>query len=101
MARHRRVDKKEVTLHLKTSVVKLYFETVVGEGRWDKEARQQLDSKYYLDEPQHDLLKPPDLSQTRLHFIEGWDMSGMFNTLYQLHYGARMVCKVLLQLYES
>ena len=39
MARHRRVDKKEVTLHLKTSVVKLYFGTVVGEGRWDKEAR--------------------------------------------------------------
>ena len=101
LARRQRVDKREVTLKLQSSILNLYFNTVIGEGRWDKDARKDLANKYYLSEGQFERLSPPDLSQTRLHFIEGFDMSGLSNTLHQLHRGSRTTTKVLLKLYQS
>ena len=88
LAKHRRIDEKEVTLHLRSSILNLYFNTLIGEGRWDKEARQHLNKKYFLSDTQYD----------RIH---GWDMSGLSTTLQQIHGGARNVAKILLKLYES
>ena len=50
MNRHNRMDQKDVTLHLKSSILNLYFETIVGEGRWDKEDKKNLGTKYYLSD---------------------------------------------------
>ena len=94
MARHKHIDKKDVTLHIRSSILNLYFETLVGEGRWDKDAKKDLVNKYYLTDKQFDILSPPALSQTRLHFIEGWDLSGLSDTLHQIHGNARGVAKV-------
>ena len=99
--KHKRVDDKEVTLKLKSGMINLYFDTLVGEGIWSKEARQDLSDKYHLSDKQFDRLSPPDLTQTRLHFLEGWDLTGLSNTLHLLHGSTRNVAKVLLKLYES
>ena len=78
LARRQRVDKREVTLKLQSSILNLYFNTVIGEGRWDKDARKDLANKYYLSEGQFERLSPPDL-----------------------HRGSRTTTKVLLKLYQS
>ena len=91
--KHKRIDQREVTLKIKPSIVKLWFDVLLGEGRWDREARKELASKYFLSEDQYNRLSPPDLSQTRL--------SGLSNTFQQMHSGVRNVAKVMLKLYET
>ena len=46
-------------------------------------------------------MAPPDLSQTKLHFVQGHDYSGLSNTLQMLHGGIRNIAKVMLHLYET
>ena len=101
LAKHHRIDKRDFTLKLKSDIINLYFKTIIGEGRWNKEFRKTLASRYFLSDAQYDRLSPPDLSQTKLHLIEGLDMTGLSNTFYQLHENTRNIAKLFLKLYET
>ena len=61
-----RVDDKDVTLTLNKQTVKLYFTTVLGRGKFDRDGRDKMRDKYYLDPHVFDKFSPPDL------WISGW-----------------------------
>ena len=58
-----------------------YFDSIVGEGTFNKDAREELEDKYWLDQKQYKRMAPPDLSQTKLHMVDNLDFSGLSNTL--------------------
>ena len=71
-----------------------YFDSIVGEGTFNKDAREELEDKYWLDQKQYKRMAPPDLSQTKLHMVDNLDFSGISNTLISVHRGARRAAKL-------
>ena len=59
LLRHRRVDQREVTLKIKSDILNLWFDVLVGEGKFDQEARKEILARYWLSETQHDRMTPP------------------------------------------
>lgn len=96
-----RVDNKEVTLTLAKQSVKLYFETVLGRGKFDKEGREKMRDKYYLTVKQFEKFAPPDLMGTKLHVLDGLDFSGLSSRLQTTHSKLREVVKVLLKNFQT
>ena len=96
-----RVDNKEVTLSLAKQSVKLYFETVLGRGNFDKEGREKMRDKYYLTVKQFENFAPPDLMGTKLHVLDGLDFSGLSSRLQTTHSKLREVVKVLLKNFQT
>ena len=96
-----RVDDKPVTLSLDKQTVKLYFATVLGRGKFDREGREKMRDKYYLDSKQYEKFAPPDLLGTKLHLLEGLDFSGLSSRLQVTHSKLRDVVKVQLKHFQS
>ena len=96
-----RVDDKAITLSLDKQTVKLYFSTVLGRGKFDRDGRDKMRDKYYLDSKQYDKFSPPDLLGTKLHLLEGLDFSGLSSRLHVLHSKLRDVVKVQLKHFQS
>ena len=66
----KRVDNREVTCILNKESLKLYFKTIVGDGKLDREGRKELSMKYFMGSKQYHKLSPPSLEETRLHCID-------------------------------
>ena len=96
-----RIDQKEVTLSLSKRTEKLYFSTVLGRGKFDREGREKIRDKYYLGPKQFSKFNPPDLMDTKLHIVESMDFSGLSNKLQILHGKFRDVVKVELKHFEA
>ena len=96
-----RVDDKAITLSLDKQTVKLYFSTVLGRGKFDRDGRDKMRDKYYLDSKQYDKFSPPDLLGTKLHLLEGLDFSGLSSRLHVTHSKLRDVVKVQLKHFQS
>ena len=95
-----RIDEKDVTLSLSKRSEKLYFSTVLGRGKFDREGREKIRDKYYLGPKQYTKFSPPDLLDTKLHIIESMDFSGLSQRLQMLHARLRDVAKVELKHFE-
>ena len=95
-----RVDDKDVTLALDKQTIKLYFSTVLGRGKFDRDGRDKMRDKYYLDPKQYDKFSPPDLLGTKLHLLDGLDFSGLSSRLQVTHSKLRDVVKVLLKNFQ-
>ena len=96
-----RIDEKDVTLSLSKRSEKLYFSTVLGRGKFDREGREKIRDKYYLAPRQYTKFSPPDLMDTKLHIIESMDFSGLSQRLQMLHARLRDVAKVELKHFEA
>ena len=90
-----------MTLSLAKQSVKLYFETVLGRGKFDKEGREKMRDKYYLTVKQFEKFAPPDLMGTKLHVLDGLDFSGLSSRLQTTHSKLREVVKVLLKNFQT
>ena len=95
-----RVDDKDVTLTLNKQTVKLYFTTVLGRGKFDRDGRDKMRDKYFLDPHVFDKFSPPDLLGTKLHLLDGLDFSGLSTRLQVTHSKLRDVVKVLLKHFQ-
>ena len=100
-AKVERIDQKEVTLALSKRTEKLYFSTVLGRGKFDREGREKIRDKYYLGPKQYAKFNPPDLLDTKLHIVETMDFSGLSQKLQGLHGRLRDVAKVELKHFEA
>ena len=96
-----RIDEKDITLSLSKRSEKLYFSTVLGRGKFDREGREKIRDKYYLSPKQFAKFNPPDLMDTRLHIVESMVFSGLSLKLQKLHGRLRDVSKVALRQFES
>ena len=96
-----RVDDKAITLSLDKQTVKLYFSTVLGRGKFDRDGRDKMRDKYYLDSKQYEKFSPPDLLGTKLHLLEGLDFYGLSSRLQVTHSKLRDVVKVQLKHFQS
>ena len=96
-----RVDDKPVTLSLDKQTVKLYFSTVLGRGKFDRDGRDKMRDKYYLGSKQYDKFSPPDLLGTKLHLLEGLDFSGLSSRLFVTHSKLRDVVKLQLKHFQA
>ena len=96
-----RIDKKDVTLKLSKRTEKLYFSTVLGRGKFDREGREKIRDKYFLGPRQYSKFNPPDLLNTKLHIVESMDFSGLSQKLQGLHGKLRDVAKVELKHFEA
>ena len=94
LAKHKRADAKEVKCKLANAMINHYFDSIVGEGTFNKDAREELEDKHWLDQKQYKRMAPPDLSQTKLHMVDNLDFSGLSNTLILVHRGARRAAKL-------
>ena len=52
----------------------------MGDGKIDRDGREELRDNYYLSDKQFRKLAPPDLTGTKLHMIEG-----LSNRLFKIH----------------
>ena len=95
----KRVDEKPVTLRLNKAMIDMFNLKLVGEGRWNKEAQEDMRDKYYLSQEQLESLEPASLKRTRLH-MQGLDFGGLGKTMWNLHKSARDVAKVALREHE-
>ena len=100
-AKVERIDQKEITLSLSKRTEKLYFSTVLGRGKFDREGREKIRDKYYLGPKQYAKFNPPDLLDTKLHIVESMDFSGLSQKLQGLHGRLRDVAKVELKHFEA
>ena len=57
----------------------------MGDGKIDRDGREELRDNYYLSDKQFRKLAPPDLTGTKLHMIEGFDFSSLSNRLLNIH----------------
>ena len=96
-----RVDDKAITLSLDKQTVKLYFSTVLGRGKFDRDGRDKMRDKYCLDSKQYEKFSPPDLLGTKLHLLEGLDFYGLSSRLQVTHSKLRDVVKVQLKHFQS
>ena len=96
-----RVVDKAITLSLDKQTVKLYFSTVLGRGKFDRDGRDKMRDKYCLDSKQYEKFSPPDLLGTKLHLLEGLDFYGLSSRLQVTHSKLRDVVKVQLKHFQS
>ena len=54
LVKRKRADHREITLRLKPSILDLYFGTLLGEGKWTKEARRAFFARYFLTDDQQE-----------------------------------------------
>ena len=83
--RNKRVDAREVTCVLNNFSFKLYFRTMVGDGRLDREGRKDMGKKYFLGRKQFQKLTPPSLQETRLHCIDNKEYGILSEKLLHCH----------------
>ena len=79
------MDARPVTCVLNPTSLKLYFRTVVGEGRLDREGRKELGKKYFLDPKQYRRISPPSLEETKLHTIDSREYGLLSEKLLHSH----------------
>ena len=96
-----RIDQKSITLSLSKRSERLYFSTVLGRGKFDRDGREKIRDKYYLAPKQFAKFNPPDLLDTKLHIVESMDFSGLSHKLQGLHGRLRDVVKVELKHFEA
>ena len=98
--RNKRIDAKDVTCVLSKPSLKLYFDTVVGEGRLDREGRRELGNKYYLHPKTYRKIAPPTLEGTKLHTLDGKEYGTLSEKAHRAHIELKNVVKLLLRQYE-
>ena len=99
-AAKKRVDARDVTCVLNSETLQLYFKTMVGEGKLDRDGADDIRNKYYLSSKQFNRLSPPSLSGTKLHMINNMEFGGLSEKLYHIHREHRTTAKLGLRLYE-
>ena len=62
----KRVDEKAVTLTINPALIETFSKTLMGGGRWVKEAWDDMEDKYRLSKDQQVKIDPPTLKRTKL-----------------------------------
>ena len=84
-SKNKRVDERPVTCVLNKTSLKLYFSTMLGEGRLDREGRKELAKRYYLAPKQFRKLTLPTLQDTKLHVVEDMEFGLLTDKLLHSH----------------
>ena len=95
----KRLDDRPITMVLNDSILDLFFDTLIGAGEFDKQAREDMRAKYYLSEKQFEKLAAPTLEKTKIHAIHGAER--LNETLLHLHSSHRTAMKFQLRTYET
>ena len=97
----RRVDERRVTLVLHPALVKAYHQNLLGTGVWEKKARLEMKSRYYLGEEQKTAMAPPSLRGSKLYTaVRSTETSGLGKAMLDAHTEVRSSAKILLRVYE-
>ena len=60
IAKHKRADDKTVTCKLNQAMTDAYFDKLVGDGKFTKDARVDLTDHYFLSDRQYKRMMPKD-----------------------------------------
>ena len=90
-----------MTLALQPQTLQFFFKDLIGPGRLDKDSCKELGKKYYMSDADFKILVPPTLSDTKLHHIQAYDVSGVYNRLLSILVNSRNNIKMLLRAYEQ
>ena len=97
---YKRADGKEATLFISPAMIDLFKKNLLGEGRWNSEARDDMEDKYRLSREQARLLAPPSLKGTKLSVAadESADF-GYAKQMFGLHQHSRDVVAISLRMH--